>query len=146
MSLYFDTDGGFLLLCSTQMFLLPAWIATTIAATRIHRSLVEYANKSTDMYDVIHCLLFSASPWRCDFSEAENPQNFGLPDPPQTKQINGVSIPMDRIEFAVDIVSERYGTPQAMRDDESCTSTNTEQVYRKPKRLGQNDDHVTYSV
>ena len=146
MLLWFPTNGGFLLLCSTQMFLLPAWIATTIAATRIHRSLVEYATKSTDMYDVIHRFLFSTSLWRRDFSANENQQNFGLPDPPQTKQINGVSIPMDRIEFAVDLVSERHVAPQAMRYGEVCTSTNTEQMYRKPKRLGQNNDDVAYCV
>lgn len=69
-----------------------------------------------------------------------------MPDPPQTKQVNGVSIPVHRIEFAVDVVSKRHGTPQAMRDDESGTRTNTEQMYREPKRLGQNDDDVAYSV
>jgi len=41
-----------LLLFSIQMFQPPSWITMAIAATRMHRSLVDYASRLTDVYDV----------------------------------------------------------------------------------------------
>ena len=128
------------------MFLPLAWIATTIAATRMYRSLVEYANKSTDMYESSTAFCSPPHCGQCDFRADENPKNVGLPVLPQRKQINGASIPMGRIEFALQIVSVQHGTPRAIRDDGSCISTNVEQMHRKPKRLGQHDDDVACSV
>jgi len=47
-------EDSLLLLCSTQMFVLPSWIAMTIATTRLHRSLVNFADsESTCVYDAL---------------------------------------------------------------------------------------------
>jgi hypothetical protein len=40
------------------MFETPAVIIMTIAATRMHRSLVNFASVSSDVYDALHFLSF----------------------------------------------------------------------------------------
>ena len=43
-----------------QIFELPTWITMAIAATRMHRALVDSASSATDVYvyDVLHSLAF----------------------------------------------------------------------------------------
>jgi len=78
------------------MFVLPSWLSMVIAATRLHRSLVDFASSPPD---VSHGNLQSS----------RNPVR-------KTKRINAASIPMNGMEVAVHIVSEQDGTPR-MRDD-----------------------------
>ena len=54
-------SGSFSLLFPFQMFIFPAWITMTIAATRMHRLLVDFAFGSTEMYGVLLFLAFSQS-------------------------------------------------------------------------------------
>lgn len=48
-------------LFSTQMFQPPSYFTVVIAATRIHRSLVDFTRRSTDVYVVLYPLVFSRS-------------------------------------------------------------------------------------
>lgn len=56
----------------------------------------------------------------------------------EIKGISAASIPMNVMEVAVHIVSERHGTPR-MRDDNSC-GTSGEQMHGRPNRLGCDED------
>lgn len=47
--------------------------------------------------------------------------------------------------FAVQIVSEQHGTPEAVRDDDLCISTNAEQMHIMSNGLGQRDEDIEYS-
>ena len=55
--------GLFLTALLNQMFQPPSFITIAIAATRMHRCLVDFASRSTDMYDVLNSLAFSGSQW-----------------------------------------------------------------------------------
>jgi hypothetical protein len=50
-------------LYSTQMFQPPSYITIVIAATRMHRSLVDFTSRPTEVYDVFYPLMFSPSWW-----------------------------------------------------------------------------------
>jgi hypothetical protein len=50
---------GIIVYTSTQLFQMPSVIMMVISATRIHRSLVDFASGSTDVYDLITPCLFS---------------------------------------------------------------------------------------
>jgi hypothetical protein len=108
----------------------------TIAATRMHRSLVDFASRSTDVYDVLS-VVFPAHCGQCRFSTPHNLRNNSLPTP-EFKRSNATSIPMDRMEVAVHVVSEQHGTPR-MKDDNLSISTN-EQMHEKPNGLNRDDD------
>ena len=102
-----------------QMFEPPAWIIMAIAATRMHRSLVDLVSSSTNVYAVLYSLTFFGSPWSCSIHARDNQQNSD-PQVQETMEIVATSSQMSRMEVVVHIVSEQYGTSQ-MRDDDSCT-------------------------
>jgi len=91
-----------------------------IAATRMHRSLVGFAFRSTDVSNT-----------------DEHPQNGNVPVQ-EIKRTNSASIPMDRLEFTVHVVSEQHETSRIGEVD-SCISTG-EQIYEKRNGLGHYDD------
>jgi len=103
------------------MFDLPAWITMAIAATRLHRSLTDYASSTTDI-----------------FSSHGMFQNSGLPPVQGSKQMNSAPVQMDQMEVAVRMVSEEHGTMHA-RDDGSSSNID-EQVHGKPNGLRFDDD------
>ena len=110
-----------------------------IAATRMHRSLVDYASRLTDVYDVLFLfsLAFSFS-LRSMFCSAHDKLQYDSPPVPATKRINATSSHMDSMGVSVDIVSEQHGTPST-RDDDLCISTSDE-TYDKPNELSRDDD------
>jgi hypothetical protein len=75
----------FLYLFSTQMFQPPSVIIIAIAATRIHRSLVDFASGSADMYDA----------------------SFRIPKSGRTRVISN---PLDWMEVAGHVGSEQSST------------------------------------
>ena len=109
-----------------------------IAATRMHRSLVDYAPKSTDVYDVLYSLASSGSSRRGRYllSTNKNSQNRHLPVQ-EARRTNATSVPSDRMEVAVHIVSELYETQQTREDSSIGTD---EQMHEKLKGLGSYDD------
>ena len=91
-----------------------------IAATRMHRSLIDFAHRSPDVYDVFYDSILSRflpHDGRYRFSARENIQDDRIPVP-ETKRISPAWIPNDRMVVAMDVFSEQHWAPQ-IRDDAS---------------------------
>ena len=109
----------------------------TIAATRLHRSLVDFASSSTDVYDILYSLTFLVHCERRRFSAHEVPQ-----DPwrvQESKQMILPLNPIDRMGVDVDIVSEQYVTPHDL------SITTGDEVHGKSNGMG-NDKDVEHGV
>ena len=103
------------------MFRLPAYITMTIAATRMYRSLSDFTSitpRPNDRYVILSSPRVSYSPGRCRVRERKNLQNSNTVFQ-VTKRMNTTSIPVDRMEVTVHIVSEQHVTPQMMNDGSS---------------------------
>lgn len=112
-----------------------------IAATRMHRSLVDYASRLTDVYDILFSPEFSCSVGSMLFSAGDK-----LPPVPATKRVNATSSSqMELMEVSVHVVSEQHETPST-RDDDLCISTSDE-TYDRPNELSRGrDDDVERAV
>jgi hypothetical protein len=53
-----DGSLGFSFVSTSQLFEVPSLVVMTIAATRMHRSLVDFASGSTEVYDILHFLSY----------------------------------------------------------------------------------------
>jgi hypothetical protein len=102
------------------MFQLPSVITMSIAATRMHRSLTDFASSTTDVYDI---LLILASP---GFTADENPQNGYS----KISKLQWNETPSNRIEVTVD--TSLYQMPQTSRHDLYITAESAETSYGKP--------------
>ena len=107
----------------------------TIAATRMHRSLVDFASGSTDMYGTlahfhspIHCRQCSLS----SLSAKVVQQHGNLPGP-KTRRIRAASISPDQMGVAVHVVSEQH-ISQQMSSNDSCIDI-YERVKREPEPI-----------
>jgi len=89
------------------MFQPPSWIVMTICATRMHRALVDFTSRTSDV---------------TMFTTHENFQN-NIFTVPEIKLVNATSIPVDRRDVTVPVVCEQYGTPR-MGSDGWSISTN----------------------
>ena len=109
-----------------------------IAATRMHRSLVDFTTGSTDMCDTL-ALSFSPHPHygRCLPSANDSFQDSGIAVV-KAKRAHAAQIPLDRMDVTVHIVSEPRLARQT-RDDDSCASVD-EQARKKQNGLGLDDD------
>jgi len=87
------------------MFILPAWITMVIAATRMHRLLVDFASGSTEI-----------------FIEHQTPRG-GNPLVQNTRRPLTPANQLDRIELTVHVVSDQDRTPHK---GDGCSSFNTE--------------------
>lgn len=102
----------------------------SIAATRMHRSLVDFASGHADMYDIIYSALFSAHCLLSILGVLGNQQSGSLPVRriQETNHDNGASAPVDQMGVAVHTAPEQYGTPQiedntlVIFTDKQCTS------------------------
>lgn len=101
------------------MFQLPSVITMSIAATRMHRSLTDFASSTADVYD---SLLFLSSP---GFTADEDPQNCYS----KISKLQWNETPSNRIEVTVD--TSLYQMPQTSRHDLYITTESTETSYRK---------------
>lgn len=110
-----------------------------IAATRMQRSLVDYASKLTDVYGVLFSLAFSCS-LRSMFSSPRDKLQHASPPVPATKRINATSSHMDPMEVSVHIVSEQHGTA-SMRDGDLCNMISTsDETYDTLNELSSSND------
>jgi len=94
----------------------PAVITMTIAATRMHRSLVDFTPGSSDVCVILHISSPAHySQWR--FSMRDNKQ-INDPEFPRAKQAHATTIPPNAMRVAVRTVFEQYRdlTPQMMDD------------------------------
>ena len=92
----------------------------SIAATRMHRSLTDFASSNTDVYDR---LLFLSPP---GFTVDENPPNGYS----KVSKLQWNETPSNRIEVTVD--TSLYQMPQTSRHDLYITTKSTETSYGKP--------------
>ena len=90
-----------------------------IAATRMHRALVDFASVSSDMYGTL-CFLsfFPAQYGRCRFRAHEKVKVSRLASP-NTKQTDAAPTTPHRIEIAVDTAFEQHPTAQIADGDSS---------------------------
>ncbi|KAI0294350.1 hypothetical protein BC826DRAFT_340898 [Russula brevipes] len=93
-----------------QIFQAPSLYVMTIAGTRMHRSLVDFANRTTDMYDILHPLSCSRSCGRRSFSAPSSPQK-GLPAS-KTERARTTTISISQMEAAIFTDSEQLETLQ----------------------------------
>ena len=124
------------------MFRLPAYITMTIAATRMYRSLSDFTRftpRPNDMYVILSSPLFvfHVHRGRCRVRAHKKLQNR-YPVFRETKRMNMASVPVDRMEVTVHIVSEQHVTPQMM-DDRSSIRTG-EKMDRKSNELSRDAD------
>jgi len=95
------------------MFQPPAWITMVIAATRMHRSLVDFTTGSSNIAN-------------------ESFQDSGVTIV-KAKRAPTTQIPLDRMDVTVHVVSGPHLARQ-MRDDDSCASM-SEQAHKKQNGL-----------
>jgi hypothetical protein len=103
----------------------------TIAATRMHRSLVDFASRPPDTYEILHLLSRSCSCSQC-FRTHENVRTRGFVFS-KIKRTHAASILFNRRELSVEAVDELHPTPQM-----NCQSqgVNTDDgVHERPNDL-----------
>jgi len=97
------------------MFQPPSWITMVIAATRMHRSLVDFAHESTHVV-----------------STYKSPQDSSLLVA-DSKLTPTVSIPLDQMEMDVHSVVSEHPTPQMGNDDLPMCISSDEQMHKRPE-------------
>jgi len=90
-----------------------------IAATRMHRSLVDFASGSSDVYDAHFLSLFPFSAADGRFRVHGNPQMNNLASP-KTKRTSTPSSALDRVEVAIHPAINSHPT-SLTNDDDSPT-------------------------
>jgi len=108
-------------------FQIPTMVTMTIAATWMHRSLVDFA--TSDMCAILHITSFPAHSDRCRFSVHQNLQTSGLRFA-KTKQIRVTAIPLDPMGASASTVLQQDLTQQ-MSDHGLSTNTD-EEVRQEP--------------
>ena len=104
----------------TQMFQIPALIIMSIAATRMHRSLVDYVSGPTSGYDDPSFPFFIAHRVRC-CSIQVNPRKF-CRAAPTTNQMPATRIPRNQMEVAVHTTHMQYPPSQTSLYDSNIPS------------------------
>jgi hypothetical protein len=123
-----------------QMCLTPSIVALSIAATRIHRGLVDYASvECTEQYDTtpFHSSLHSHS--RRQFDSSHSKANGHAELKANIVPINvTVRMEVSRMEVAIPDMYEREETPQLSQHGSAGSLIDVEgQLYEMPARPGQ---------
>jgi len=115
-----------------------------IAATRMHRSLVDSASGFPDVYDtpgLLYLLSYSTRAYRFRVSAQESKKlSTSSAVFPKTKRAQATLGSQDRIEVTVHTAFEQHTTTQT-NDHDSYNST-IKQVHEKPNAWGRLDDSV----
>ena len=120
------------------MLVTPLLITMTITATRLHRSLVDYASGFPDVYDTLSLLAFNPTQYRFRVSVQGDPKLPICRDVSLTAKRAQVALnPSDRIQVNVHTTFEQYTTTNT-NDYDSYNTTN-EQVHEKPNTWGRDD-------
>lgn len=101
-------------------------VTMTIAATRMHRSLVVFTCGSPDRCAILHLYCFPAQYGRCRFSVEEISQTSGLKFS-KSKQTHARPIPPNPMEIAVHTLFEQDLTQMS----DHGLSVNTDEEARK---------------
>ncbi|KAH9967687.1 hypothetical protein BJV74DRAFT_799492 [Russula compacta] len=119
-------------------------VTKTIAATWIHRCLVDFGLRASDVYDILHLvpLFFSTAQRGRWYSSVRKNNQIGCPMPviSKTQRPHAAKFPSDRMKVAVHTVYEQHSTPQS-NDRISELYANTEgSVHRNSIRLRLDDE------
>ena len=109
------------------MFETPTLITMTIAATRMHRSLIDFASKTSEVYDSPLHSFFPAQCGRCRFRVHEDPQldsSIVILKPKRSlkRSLGRSDTGPTALEVAVHTVFEQHPTDLVSNDDSSATS------------------------
>jgi len=97
----------------------PSLIVMIIAATRMHRSLVDFASGSTEMYDTLHFLsFFLAQHGLCRFSTRESRPMSNLVFS-KTKRSDPAPTALDRVQVVTHKAFGQHSTGSKNDDDSS---------------------------
>lgn len=110
----------------------------TIAATRMHRSLVDFAYGSTELYDILHVLYFHAQRdlycFRMHESRPVSTLVFS-----KTKRTDPAPATLDQIQMSVNMASEQRSTDSKNDGDSSTVISTSDQIHKiagDPPELG----------
>ena len=103
------------------MFQLPSVVTMTIAATRMYRSLTDFASSATDMYQIP---TFLSSPLLTCCRRLYRASSNLLKGHTKVSNMQwNVAMPVDRIEVTVDSTDEQYqisGTSRHDAEEQLC--------------------------
>ena len=111
------------------MFQLPSVVTMTIAATRMYRSLTDFASCATDMYQILTSL--SSPLLTCCRRLYRASSNLPKGHTKVSNMQWNVAMPVDRIEVTVDSTDEQYQISGTSRHDPYSNAE--EQLYEKPQ-------------
>ena len=107
---------------------MPSLIVMTIAATRMHRSLIDFACGFAEVYDILYFLsFFMLSAAYCRFRTHENRPLSSLVFS-KTKRSESAPTTQDRITMSVNRASEQRSTGSKNDGDSSTVSSTSEQI------------------
>jgi hypothetical protein len=110
------------------MFQVPAVVTMTIAATRMHRSLVDFTCESSDGCAILHLYFFPAHYGRCRFSVEDNSQTSGLKFS-KSKQTHARPVPPNPMKITVHTIFEQDLTQMS---DHGLSIHTDEEAHKKP--------------
>ena len=108
----------------------------TVAATRMHRSLIDFASGSTEVYDILHFLsFFMLSAAYCRFRTHENRPLSSLVFS-KTKRTDTAPTTLDQIKMTVNRAFEQRSTGLKNDGDSATVCSTSEQI---PQTTGELD-------
>ncbi|KAH9956515.1 hypothetical protein BC827DRAFT_751872 [Russula dissimulans] len=130
------------------LFWLSQLIAMSIAGTRIHRSLVDFAYDNTDVYDrgtFTSAPAYSAGGRRSHGHGSSEPNDSktlasGHTAPKVNNPSRSLFNPSNGMEVAIHMAYEEYQTPTSIRTASGSVVSGEEQLGEKPAGLGLDDD------
>ena len=112
-----EEGSGFLIPSASQLFESSSQIIIIIAATRMHRSLVNFASGFSEVYDTFQFLsFFPAQCSRYRFRPHGSPK-VSNPTSSKTKRTDIPSNALDRVEVAIHTAIERHSTSSTKVDE-----------------------------
>ena len=100
------------------MFEIPTLIVLAICATRMHRSLVDFASRSSQVYDFPRFLFSPAQCVRCISAQEESHQGTTILFS-KTKRTDTAPTARDRVEIVIHTSFEQHPTSLVSGDDSS---------------------------
>jgi hypothetical protein len=122
-----------------QIFQLPSVVMMTISATRMYRSLTEFASDNRYMYEILPFKFFSSVLTCCRLLCHSPSNNPSLPNGDREASVKwNMAVPADRIKVTVNSTTEQFQVSGPSRmshhaHHDPCMSAD-EQLSEKPHR------------
>src|SRR5258707_6810087 len=113
----------FIFLSALQVYETPCLIPMVIVATRMHRHLVDFAFKPSDLYEISSLSFSSRSGGRCRFRAHENPQVSKIVFA-RARETDTTATMLNRIEVTVHTAFDEHPTAEINDDGSSDMGTN----------------------